>query len=52
MDSPASYAEWWFIKISIPNLLLIVGMVIVFLLAAVAPFAHPTDDIGPETGRD
>jgi hypothetical protein len=35
------------VQFSIPNLLLIVGMVVVFLLALVAPFPHPTDEIGP-----
>jgi hypothetical protein len=46
VDSPAGYFSWWFIQISIPNLLLIVGMVVVFILALVTPFPHPTDEIG------
>ena len=52
MDSPAGYFNWWFIQISIPNLVLIVGMVVAFLLAVVAPFPHPIDEIGPESLRD
>ncbi len=38
MDSPASYLNWNFILISIPNVIVIVGMVVVFILALVAPF--------------
>lgn len=52
VDSPAGYLDWWFVQLSIPNLLLIVGMVVVFLLALVAPFPHPTDEIGPESPSD
>jgi len=48
VDSPAGYLNWWFVQISIPNLLLIVGMVVVFAIALVAPFPHPADEIGPE----
>ena len=52
LDSPARYLEWWFIQISIPNLLLIIGMVVVFVLAVVAPFPHPSDEIGPVNPGD
>jgi hypothetical protein len=52
VDSPAGYLNWWFIQISIPNLLLIVGMVVVFLLAVVVPFPHPADETGPERPGD
>lgn len=52
MDSPAGYLNWWFIQISIPNLLVIVGMVVVFILALVAPFPHATDEIGQESRGD
>ena len=38
MDSPATYLHWGFILISMPNLLVIVGMVVLFALALVAPF--------------
>jgi hypothetical protein len=40
MDAPATYLSWGFILISVPNLLMIVGMIIVFILALVAPFPH------------
>src|SRR6202165_6340952 len=52
VDSPAGYLNWWFIQISIPNLLLIVGMVVVFILALVAPFPHATEEIGQESRSD
>jgi ubiquinol-cytochrome c reductase cytochrome b subunit len=38
MDSPASYLNWSFINISLPNLLLIVLMILVFVMAIVLPF--------------
>jgi ubiquinol-cytochrome c reductase cytochrome b subunit len=38
MDVPATYLHWGFISISLPNLLLIVGMVVLFGIAIVAPF--------------
>jgi hypothetical protein len=46
MDSPATYFHWGFILISMPNLLVIVGMIVLFALALVLPFPHEgeTDD--------
>ena len=49
MDAPATYLNWNFILISIPNLLMIVGMIVVFIVALIAPFpshaeAVVTDD--------
>ena len=46
MDSPATYFHWGFILISVPNLLVIIGMIVLFALAVVAPFPHggETDD--------
>ena len=38
MDSPATYLHWGFILISMPNLLVIGGMIVLFALALVAPF--------------
>ena len=38
MDAPATYLNWNFILISIPNVMVIVGMVVVFILALFAPF--------------
>jgi hypothetical protein len=40
MDSPANYFHWGFILISVPNLLVIGGMVVLFAIALVAPFPH------------
>jgi hypothetical protein len=37
MDTPAGYLHWGFILISIPNLLLIGLMVVLFVLALVIP---------------
>lgn len=44
MDSPTTYFHWGFIVISLPNLLVIAGMVVLFAIALVAPF--------PRGGRD
>jgi hypothetical protein len=46
MDSPASYFHWGFILISVPNLLVIGGMIVVFAIALVAPFPHGKDGNG------
>jgi hypothetical protein len=41
MDTPASYVQFGFILISLPNLLVIIGMLVLFAVALVAPFpAH------------
>ena len=40
MDSPTPYFQWWFILISLPNLLVIGGMVVLFAVTLVAPFPH------------
>jgi hypothetical protein len=47
MDSPATYLHWGFIYISWPNLLVILGMIVLFAIAMVAPFPHSegTDDV-------
>jgi len=37
MDTPAGYLHWGFILISIPNLLLIGLMIVLFALALVVP---------------
>jgi len=43
MDSPATYLHWGFILISWPNLLVILGMLLLFALALVVPFPHGGD---------
>ena len=49
MDTPATYFHWGFILMSVPNLLLIGGMIVVFVIALFIPIGH--DDPGDE-GRD
>jgi hypothetical protein len=49
MNAPAPYIHWGFILISLPNFVLICVMVVLFVLALVAPFPHhhpkePRDD--------
>jgi hypothetical protein len=38
MDQPASYFDWGFVHISVPNLIVIGVMVLLFVVALVAPF--------------
>jgi hypothetical protein len=38
MDSPAGYLQLGFIVISVPNLLLFAGMIVLFVIALFAPF--------------
>jgi hypothetical protein len=47
MDSPATYLHFGFILISWPNLLVILGMIVLFALALVVPFPHggESDDV-------
>jgi len=40
MDSPATYIHWAFVLVSVPNLLVIAGMLVLFAVALVAPFPH------------
>jgi len=44
LDSPTTYFHWGFILISMPNLLVIIGMVVLFAIALVAPFPHGGKD--------
>ena len=43
MDAPARILEWGFIQISVPNLIVIGLMVLVFVLALVMPFPGHRD---------
>lgn len=52
MDAPATYFSWNFILISIPNLLMIVGMVVLFAAALLAPFPHGDDGEGERDQPD
>jgi hypothetical protein len=49
VDAPAPYFHWGFILISLPNLALIGVMVLLFVIALVAPF--PGHGV-TEEGRD
>ena len=40
MDTPTTYFHWGFILISVPNLVVIGGMVVLFAIALFAPFPH------------
>ncbi|MGA2283691.1 MAG: hypothetical protein ABSH07_08415 [Candidatus Dormibacteria bacterium] len=40
MNQPAPYVHWGFILISLPNLVLIVVMLALFVAALIAPFPH------------
>lgn len=40
MNSPAPYLHWGFILISLPNLVLIGVMVLLFVVALLVPFPH------------
>ena len=50
MDSPASYFNWGFISISLPNLLLMGLMLLIFAAAVLLPFpfAHGEELPGDE----
>ncbi len=38
MDVPATYVNFWFVSISVPNLIVIVGLIVLFVLALLLPF--------------
>jgi hypothetical protein len=49
MDGPAPYFQWGFVQISLPNLVVIGVMLLIFVLALVLPFpghAAPPDGDG------
>ena len=51
MDAPATYLSWGFVLISIPNLLMIGGMVVLFIVALFAPVPHGSEEPGDEGRR-
>jgi hypothetical protein len=52
LDTPATYLNWNFILISVPNLLVIAGMIAIFVIALLAPFpVHGRAD-EPEDRQD
>jgi len=48
MDAPASYFHWGFILFSIPNLLLLAGMIVLFVLALFIPMGSEEPAGGEE----
>ena len=52
LDAPATYLSWNFILISIPNVLVILGMIVVFIGALVAPFPGHREADEPGDQRD
>ncbi len=45
METPTTYLQWGFLVISLPNLMLILGMLVVFVVALLAPFPAEPDDL-------
>jgi hypothetical protein len=43
VDGPVPYFQWGFIQISLPNLVVIGVMVVIFVLALVLPFPGHAD---------
>jgi hypothetical protein len=52
MDTPATYVHWLFIDISVPNLLLIALMIVVFAMALLLPFPHRSTTVLPSEPTD
>jgi hypothetical protein len=52
LDGQATYLSWSFIQLSIPNLVVIIGMVVIFVLALVAPFPSHAVIEGSEESKD
>ena len=43
LNHPTSYLDWGFIKLSVPNVIVILAMVVLFVLALVLPFPGGED---------
>ena len=43
-ETSGRYLDWGVIQISVTNLLIIAGMVVLFVLAILLPFPHARDD--------
>jgi hypothetical protein len=52
LDAPATYLSWNFILISVPNLLMIIGMIVLFAVALIAPFPSHGEVVEPEDVHD
>ena len=42
-SDPATYLDWGWLSISVPNLVVILGMILIFLLAILVPFPKDRD---------
>jgi hypothetical protein len=40
MEHVPQYLQWWFLQISVPNLIVIVLMLVVFAAALLLPYPH------------
>ncbi|MGD0019688.1 MAG: hypothetical protein ABSD62_10580 [Candidatus Limnocylindrales bacterium] len=52
MDAPATYLSWNFVLISVPNLVMIAGMIAIFVVALIVPFPGHSEADEPEDGHD
>jgi hypothetical protein len=52
VDAPAPYFHWGFILISLPNVILILVMVLLFVAALVLPFPRHGKKAGSPRGND
>jgi hypothetical protein len=52
LDAPATYIHWWFVLVSVPNLLLVLGMIVVFVAALLAPFPFHRDADPEDRGHE
>jgi hypothetical protein len=52
LDAPATYLNWNFILISIPNVIMIVGMVVIFIVALIAPFPSHAEAVVADDNDD
>ncbi len=43
LDKPGHYIHWGVVQLSLANLIVILGMVLVFVLALVVPFPKPRE---------
>jgi hypothetical protein len=44
LNTPATFLEWGWLGISVPNLVIVVVTVAVFVLALLLPFPHHDED--------
>jgi hypothetical protein len=52
LDAPATYLNWNFILISIPNVIMIAGMITVFIVALIAPFPSHAEAVLADDDND